>query len=229
MATTNTQRVYRNSIYNSYQEETMSLSPMSHSVRAENLIAPERVHVVIDGANILYSMKEMQGWGAESTRDLEVGRLAEVIVGKRRRPSVLTSVTVAIGVCDRSVDRYRHDQEMAMVTRWRRDRRVRVDTRPLRYDARTGTNKEKGIDTMVTLNFMQAHLSGKNNAVVLATGDSDLTPALEWALERKDQTHTEVARWECQRGGPWVPNRGLWCHYLDRADFLRCTTPRQGR
>jgi hypothetical protein len=207
----------------------MSTSPIIEGLRTKGQVPPEKVHVCIDGSNILYSMKEMQKWGAESTRDLSVGTLAEVIVGKRRRASVLASVTVAIGVCDRSVDRYRYDREMAMVTRWRRDRRVQVNTRPLLHDARTGANREKGIDTMVTLNFMQAHMSGEYDTVVLTGGDSDFSPALEWALDRRDQTHTEVARWECQRGGPWVPNRGLWCHYLDRADFLQCTTPRQGR
>jgi len=189
----------------------------------------ERVHVCVDASNVLYSMSGMQGWGGESTRDLSLGKLAEVVVGKRSRPSVLASVSAAIGICDPAVDRYRYDREMEMVTRWRRDRRVQVATRTLRYDERTGTHKEKGIDSTVTVNFMKAVTSGGYDTVVLVSGDSDFSPVLEWALDQQGRTRTEVARWECQRGGPWVPNRGLWCHYLDRADFLRCTTARAGR
>lgn len=186
----------------------------------------EKVHVSIDGSNMVWSMRGMQSFGDTRRRDLNMGKLADVIAAKRNRPSVAVSVTVGFGVVAESVDPFRFDREMAMVARWERDSRVTVEVRTLRHDPMTGRNHEKGVDMALGLDFTFAQRSGLVDAVVLASGDSDFSPVVEYALANAGGAHIELARWSSQRGGPWVEGRPLWCHYLDEVDFGRCTIPR---
>lgn len=186
----------------------------------------ERVRVVIDGSNLLVGAEGMQRWGGEDRSDPDPIKVSEIIVGKRRRPSELVSITIVIGVIRKQVDPTRHAREMARIRGWERDSRVTVKHLPRQHDRATGANREKGTDMATGLAFLDAQAAEDTDVAVLVTGDKDFEPVIEATLNRRSGAHIELARWDCQNG-PWVKGSRLWCHYLTRDDYLRSTTPRR--
>lgn len=82
---------------------------------------------------------------------------------------------------------------------WRRDTRVTVTTRPLRYPRDWPDEKaqEKGIDVMLALALVRAALEGNHHRIIVATRDTDLLPAIEMAeVERPGAVI--LANWEGQ-------------------------------
>jgi uncharacterized LabA/DUF88 family protein len=118
----------------------------------------------------------------------------------------------------------------AQVDTWHdRDARIRVLTRPLRYlrDYPRSRPREKGIDVLLAIDFVQMAVQGDYDTGILMSHDTDLVPALE-AVTRLHGPRCEVAAWAASRSPQRlrVPGAAVWCHYLTAADYTAVADPR---
>ncbi|GAB3079777.1 hypothetical protein GCM10027080_29130 [Pedococcus soli] len=121
-------------------------------------------------------------------------------------------------------DFYRRNQ--AQKSEWTRDRRVEVNYRPLKYTYdHTGhwTAQEKGVDVRVAIEVVKSVDSEDYDVVILAAHDTDLEPALEYALETdavaQGRVAIETAGWaNCKR--LVIPGRPAWHTFLSGACFV---------
>lgn len=110
---------------------------------------------------------------------------------------------------------------------WTRDRRVMVEYRSLKYtyDAYGDwTAQEKGIDVRVALEVVRSVESGDYDLVILAAHDTDLEPAIEYALDsapvQSGKVQVETAGWKnCKQLR--IPGRHTWHTVLDGTHFVR--------
>jgi len=105
---------------------------------------------------------------------------------------------------------------LAQRSEWTRDPLVSVVYRTLNYQ--NGQPQEKGIDVLVALRVVRAAEVGDFDAVMLASHDTDLEPALADAAERKN-CHVETVGWQ----GCKVLRAGvqLWHTTLGPTEFVR--------
>ncbi len=107
---------------------------------------------------------------------------------------------------------------------WSRDPRVSVMYRTLRYPDNWGSAacqerpREKGIDVLVALDFVDLAQAGTYDILVLATHDTDLEPALDRALSAR-RTRIETGGW---LGGRRLKPQGqnVWHTSLDGASYV---------
>lgn len=190
---------------------------------------PDSYKLVIDGYNMLAGCSTVLGWGDEvNDLDIHLGRLADVIADKSTRPIAFTDISIHLGVSDPRRNPGRHASEQDRIRRWQHDSRVRVHARANRFDEVSGRYREKGVDTAITLDLCTSQASGRYAGVVLFSSDGDLAPALEHAY-RAPGASVQLARWQDQRSGLWLPGVKLWCHYLDGHDLALCSTRRGNR
>lgn len=66
---------------------------------------------------------------------------------------------------------------------WKRDGRVQIHTRPLRYPREWPDEKaqEKGIDVMLALGIVRCAIAGDCDRIIVVSRDTDLLPAVEMA------------------------------------------------
>ncbi len=113
-------------------------------------------------------------------------------------------------------------RSLAHKSEWTRDRRVRVNYRPLRYywdyQLNDHRKQEKGVDVLVALRVVKAAEVGDFDLVILASHDTDLEPALEDAHER-GSIAVETAAWK--GGKRLAPKLGIGRNILDGGAFVR--------
>jgi uncharacterized LabA/DUF88 family protein len=108
---------------------------------------------------------------------------------------------------------------------------VQTITRPLHYyqaGYRNGVEqfqaREKGIDVLIALSIALGAERDEYDVCVLFSADTDLLPALEQA--RAAGKRVEVAAWKPDVGyASHLSLPGMWCHFLDRADYERVADP----
>ena len=88
--------------------------------------------------------------------------------------------------------------------------------------------QEKGIDVALAIDFVSMAVDGVYDIGVIMSTDTDLLPALEFALDRYgDVRHVAVAAWS----GSHMPRRlsipgsNVWCHWLHQADYDAVADP----
>lgn len=103
---------------------------------------------------------------------------------------------------------------------------VRVTTRPLRYNAtgwdHTGkpiawdTGEEKGIDVLLALDIVLGAVRDAYDVAVLVSGDTDLIPAIDAALDLGKRVENAVWWPDDRPGRPLRASGGqrIWCHRL---------------
>ena len=105
--------------------------------------------------------------------------------------------------------------------------KVKVLARTLRYpsDWPKTPAQEKGVDVALAVDFVQMAVFGEYDVGVIMSTDTDLKPALEAVLRLPSVTRPtcEVAAWANPGGHARrlsIPSTRIWCHWLDRADYL---------
>jgi uncharacterized LabA/DUF88 family protein len=116
----------------------------------------------------------------------------------------LEHVSVFRGLPSNIHDPANYARSQAQKAEWTRDPRVQVIYRPLRYQWENGVPvpREKGVDVLVALDIAQLAQSRSFDVVILAAHDTDLEPALEFALREAagDGPTIETAGWkDCKR------------------------------
>ena len=115
------------------------------------------------------------------------------------------------------------------VAAWEAQPLVRVKTRPLRYQP-TGRDdsgrivawqpQEKGIDVLMALDIAIGARDDLYDVAIVVSGDSDLVPAVEAALNAGKRV--ETAMWWCPADPHRrlrVPTHTVWNHKLDERRF----------
>ncbi|MFW0148228.1 NYN domain-containing protein [Mycobacterium sp. smrl_JER01] len=115
----------------------------------------------------------------------------------------------------------------AQAAEWSRDRRVRMNTRTLRYPRNWPADKakEKGVDVKLAVDFVRCALTTDADTLILASRDTDLVPALEMAIDL-GKVQIEVAGWSLT-SRLRVPGKQLWCTSLSGAEYVSCKDPKQ--
>lgn len=145
--------------------------------------------------------------------------LAELLVSRRKRPSVLKEVRVYRGRPNphrQPRSAAAHDRQ---VEDWQKQG-VRVVSRNLQYpDAWPDTPAgEKGIDVALAVDAIRLAMSGGTDVVIIVSHDNDLLPAIETVYELPT-CHIEVAAWaQCHRLR-MNDTQQPWCHFLHEDDF----------
>jgi uncharacterized LabA/DUF88 family protein len=134
----------------------------------------------------------------------------------------LEHVSVFRGLPSASHDPTNYARSQAQKSEWTRDRRVQVTYRPLRYQRENGVfiPREKGVDVLVALAVVQLAQSRSYDVVILAAHDTDLEPALEFALREAvgGGPSIETAGWrDCKR--LQAAGTQTWHTFLNRGHY----------
>ena len=158
--------------------------------------------------------------------------------------AVLSRVLVYRGLPSPDQDAEQYARNLAQKAHWERDPRVRVTSRPLKYDYErdasgrrvldvngrpitVGRPREKGIDVLCALALVREAAHPTTDLVILASRDSDLRPALDEALDlgrAKIETttwHDPLRPGQCRPLQPDDEKRRLWNTRLSETEFQR--------
>lgn len=201
----------------------------SSPLRAAVVIDYENMHRV--GAQLFASTEPLHG------SRLNPLRLAERILVRRNSsqstgyaPASLQQVLAFRGLPSSKHQPTAYARNLAQAERWQRDSRVRVHTRPLKYETSmtadgspTWTAREKGIDVLCALAVVRLSRDADVDVVILASHDSDLEPALDEARSHAS-VKVETASWfdRQQKFYRQLNTAGspIWNTRLVRQDFL---------
>ncbi|SNS61366.1 NYN domain-containing protein [Micrococcales bacterium KH10] len=133
----------------------------------------------------------------------------------------LTKIVVYRGLPSNSENPNGYRRNQAQQSEWTRDPRVEVVHRGLRYSWVNGEKhaQEKGVDVLVALDFVRSADRGDADAVILASHDTDLEPALAAAFE-SGKVSVETAGWKGCRILK-VPGQRVWHTSLHGAHFVQ--------
>lgn len=154
--------------------------------------------------------------------------------------AVLRKVLVYRGQPSVEHDPIGYARNLAQKAHWERDKRVEVTLRPLKYeyertaDGRHATDvdghriviskKEKGVDVLCALAVVREAQDPATDVVILASSDSDLSPALD-EVRRLSCAKVETCCWydHTERRGyqihPTDRSRPVWNTRLDERTF----------
>ena len=101
---------------------------------------------------------------------------------------------------------------------------VNVIARTLRYpkDWPTSKAEQKGVDVAIAIEFVTLAVDDEYDLGVMASTDSDLTPALEFVKRRYSATrHIEVTSWTSPqtKSRLSIPGSNIWCNWLTSVDY----------
>lgn len=196
------------------------------------MVAMEQVAVFFDFQNVHLVGRDRFDRRSELYRCVpDPVRLADLIVTKRRRPSLAADIRVYRGRPDPERQPRVAAANDAQAAEWAQDRRVTMRRRMLNYRGWPRLpGQEKGVDVAIAVDLMTYAFRRDYDALVLFSSDTDLIPALESIIDMR-LGHVEVACWDgapSLRLGDGRPSRP-WCHWLTGADWDACTDDWGGR
>lgn len=191
---------------------------------------PQRVVVFVDEANVFMDARRAFGMNDPKIpgrfNPMRFGRL---LVDREplgeHGPRELYEVRVYTGTPSSEKDSESYAAHRRQVAAWRRDGAT-VIARPLRYPREWPKERaqQKGVDVHLALDIVVMAIRGEYDVAIVASADTDLRPALEACRRLPEGCPVlEVAAWRAEGGYAnrlTVPKAHLWCHYLDRGDYL---------
>jgi hypothetical protein len=161
--------------------------------------------------------------------------LGELITRRSRFDRSLAEVRVYRGQPDAARDPKGYAAWSRQVESWRRDPRVVVISRTLRYPPNwpRGKPQEKGIDVALAVDLVLMAVRHEYDVGIVMSTDTDLKPALEAVVDLGGNPYPkcEVAAWFAEIGASRrlsLPRRRVWCHWLTAEttgpSLIRATT-----
>lgn len=213
-----------------------------------------RTAVIIDYQNVHLTGHEIFR-GKDQPAHLSLihpGHFARQLIARRNQRqdseanhAELGQVEVFRGLPDSDFDSADNARNLAQKARWEQDPLVMVTHRPLRYTFRrdasgrraedvngrpipTGEKEEKGIDVLCALAVVRYAVNNSFDLVILASADTDLTPALDEAM-RIGTNKVETCRWfdkeQRRTFGQHRTERRLWNVRMDKQNWDRSQDP----
>ena len=163
---------------------------------------------------------------AQSGRDgqfspMDLGRLIAGRGGPNGAPCALSEVRIYSGEPDARRDPRTYAAHRRQTRRWASDGAT-VITRALRYPPGwpAAPAQEKGVDVALAVDFVKLAIEGEYDVGVMMSTDNDLLPALEVVRDyAPDGIHVAVSVWSVPGQHQRLRLPGLWCHWLDQADY----------
>lgn len=158
-------------------------------------------------------------------------KFSQMIAGRRpfgssTEPRVLTEVRVYAGLPSAARDPRTYRAYRKQSHAWRANG-VEVVDRPIRYppDWPKTRAEQKGVDVALAVDFVAMAIEGSFDVGVIASTDTDLRPAMEYALTKARKV--EVAAWRTDRYTKRlaVPGQEIWCHRLSKNDYEAVSDP----
>lgn len=147
------------------------------------------------------------------------------LIAVRNNPSgircALSEVRIYSGRPDQRRDPRTYAAHRNQIQRWADDGAA-VITRMLRYPRTWPTEpaQEKGIDVALALDFVDLAARNAYDVGVIMSTDNDLLPAVEMVRTRHSEAiRVAVAAWRSEGSSQRLRLPGLWCHWLDEADY----------
>jgi uncharacterized LabA/DUF88 family protein len=190
---------------------------------------PLRVTVFIDEANVFEDAQR-----AFSSHDPQIsGRIKPMRYGNMlvsrdvlgcSGDRVLQEVRVYAGQPSNAKDSKAYSAHRRQVAAWERAG-VTVIARPLRYPHGFPAARpvQKGVDVHLALDIVTMAIRREYDVGIIASADTDLRPAVEACADLPEGCPIiEVAAWRHEKYASRlsVPGRHVWCHFLDRDDYL---------
>lgn len=147
-------------------------------------------------------------------------RLGQLLVQRRRRPSVLEQVRIYRGRPNPNYEPRPAAANDRQAVAWERSGAVQVIRRPLRYprDWPDTPCSEKGIDVALAIDVVTMGLRKQYDAAIVMSTDTDLLPAIE-TVYRDRLGHIELATWAGARRIRFPNTQLPYCHFVDRSEF----------
>jgi len=197
-----------------------------------------RIHLFIDYQNVhLVGHGLFAPTGTPPHQTLvDPRKLADVIDQKRLaagKPGMINAVYVFRGLPSNKHEPAANRRNKMQASEWTRDRRVAVTHRSLRYLDSWPTTpvREKGVDVLLAVRFVEEALKSQADVLILASRDSDLAPAIEMALGVANPPIVEVCNWD--GGGRLRPSAksgtqdSVWCTWLNGDSFAAVRDQRE--
>jgi len=218
---------------------------MSHDLRASVIVDYQNVHLTghncFDATQRLARHKTLVD-PLLFAQQLLVARNTSQRAGQPL--AVLNRVLVFRGIPAPEHDPKGYARNLAHKSHWERDERVHVTLRPLKYEYQrdalgrhaTDVNgkkivssppREKGVDVLCALAAVREAQEPDVDVVILASSDSDLSPAID-EVRRLGTAKIETFCWwnaDLKRGFQIHPSdrsRPIWCTRLGEQSFIAC-------
>ena len=191
-----------------------------------SMTTPLRLALFIDAQNAYRRARALFFPNPRSGRDghfhpMELGRLIASRGGPNGALCALSDVRIYSGRPVAKRDPRTHAAHRKQTQRWEIDGAT-VITRSLRYprDWPTVPAQEKGVDVALAVDFVKLAIEGDYDVGVILSTDNDLLPALE-VVRNYDpsRVHVAVSAWSAPGHHQRLRLPGLWCHWLDQADY----------
>lgn len=183
---------------------------------------PNRTIVFIDYQNLHgWARRQFQPVNAHpAVGHVDPLRLAQMLVSKRRRPSVLHGLRIYRG---RPAPVHQPQAAAAndrQTADWERSPLVKVIRRPLRYphDWPDTPASEKGVDVALAIDLVTLGLARAYDAAILFSSDTDLLPAVETVVQRR-LGHIELATWSGASRIRFSGSQLPWCHFISELEY----------
>lgn len=190
----------------------------------------QRIAIVVDYQNIhLTAAEKFRPYGEPRHLSLiHPGQYADAVLDARATAQKIPELAAEAGratvgavyvyrglpTSQENPEGYRRN--LMQKSHWERDRRVHVEHRNLAYSG-GGPPREKGIDVMVALKLITLARSAEFSTVILASHDTDLEPALDYAI-KDARPRIETAGWNnCRRLHP--THSKVWHTFLGEVQF----------
>ena len=190
------------------------------------MTTPLRLALFIDGKNAYRRARALFFPNTQSASDgqfrsMDLGHRIAGRGGPNGVPCTLSDVRIYSGEPDARRDPRTYAAHRRQTHRWASDGAT-VVTRSLRYPRGWPTvpAQEKGIDVALAVDFVKLAVEGDYDVGVMMSTDNDLLPVLEVVRNHDPgRVHVAVAAWSAPGHNQRLRLPGLWCHWLDRADY----------
>ena len=190
------------------------------------MTTPLRLALFIDGQNAYRRAREVffsdnQSGTVGQFRPMDLGHLIAGRGGPNGAPCTLSDVRIYSGRPDAKRDPRTYAAQRRQTQSWASDGAT-VITRALRYPRGWPATpaQEKGVDVALAVDFVKLAIEGEFDVGVMMSTDNDLLPALEVVRDYDGgRIHVAVAAWSAQGHHQRLRLPGLWCHWLDQADY----------
>jgi uncharacterized LabA/DUF88 family protein len=155
-------------------------------------------------------------------------KLALLLEEKGRGRFSIDQIRIYRGMPGQRHDHIGYAAAQRQIHFWRKNKKVNVFTRPLRYpknwdiDKGGEKPKEKGIDVALAVDFVAMAFKKQYELGLIFSADTDLRPALEYVNSEEVEPKGEVVAWRgIEPHYELSSKKSAYCHWINTQEFSR--------